>query len=453
MSEPVHTTMDRIAYARALVASRTQLDARVAELQSRIDAESKATEPARLAYFQRINFLANPSLLDGIIACKRRNDTAAGERIASEYRGLLTRMLESDPVYGLKPIKVDFNRLAPGARPFLAAPFLKLVVGGTFPHLDLDRSDANLDRLVYVTSGGPADLASWRSGLPALNAWFGTHYELTGATATTITLTRRLPLPASIPFAARDLKRGGLFVGIEMTQRQSAHIAFGELPSGTLIAGVAGTGKTNAMHVLLQSFLANLDLFTHVYLIDGKEGVSFHRRYANRHPKVTVLWDEQEVWDLTARLVADMAERNTRQRLAGIDKQSHDLVAVVIDEMATFTHKPSVSDKTLNKRHAQFIDELAVLARKGRSVGYKLMISAQEVSEAHVPLPVRNNCQTVISFRLAIDQHASMLFGQLADLPADPRKLGTGFAIIKNGETGAQMLVKFPFLPTVEHRS
>jgi hypothetical protein len=49
--------------------------------------------------------------------------------------------------------------------------------------------------------------------------------------------------------------------------------------------------------------------------------------------------------------------------------------------MGAFTQKPSLDSKNpANKAHAQFIDQLAMLARRGRSAGMRLIISAQEGS-------------------------------------------------------------------------
>lgn len=219
------------------------------------------------------------------------------------------------------------------------------------------------------------------------------------------------------------------------------------MTSGTFIPGASGTGKSNALHIIIQSLLTNLALFEAVYLIDGKDGVAFNR-YRHAAPgKLYVLWQDAEVWKLVGDLTALMRRRNELQRDRGIDNATDNFIAVVIDEMATFTAKPSVDSKNPdNKLHAKFIDDLTMLARRGRSTGLRLILSAQEPVVEQIPAGVRANCLTSLSFRLPVDAHATAMFGQLDGLPADPRRLLRGQALFKNGLSGEVRHVQFPVM-------
>jgi hypothetical protein len=445
-------TFEQFQHARTVVQSIMERRRAINLLRGQLDARDSTVDANDAVRCSRFAFRDNPNLLAGTLEILRKSRDPETVRLVNFWYGWLLEEMLDPLVPGARPRKVDFTSLTYAARPYLLGPFLNIVVGREFARLSFQGSHPEQGLLVYETQRGPSDPAIYRANLPTIASWLNSMWvpkdhtwTVAGHGPNHVTLQRREGLPRLLPFTDRCLKPGQLFLGFEAESHEPFHIPFADLTSGTLIPGAAGSGKTNGMHVILRSLFANLDQFAHVYLIDGKEGVAFHR-YAKMHPKVAVLWDEQEVWDLTSRLVAEMQQRNARQREAGIDKQSRDLVALVIDEMATYTHKPSVTDKALNKRHGQFVDELAMLARKGRSVGFKLMVSAQEISEAHVPLPVRNNCQTIISFRIGIDQHATMLFGQLTDLPADPRRLERGFALIKNSESGSLSMVKFPVI-------
>ncbi len=381
--------------------------------------------------------------LDGAIEAYRAMTNARNRALLHDsYARLLRDLAEPSPIH-----RVDFHALPHGARPHLLGPYLGNLVGGVFPRLCWDTSDIAKGTLTYVFPGGPADAIAWRQRLPDISAWLGHNWTLGRTTANTLTLIRRTPLPDTLPFVRSHLKPGTLFLGIDAETHQPATLPFAEMTSGTFIPGASGTGKSNALHIIIQSLLSNLHLFQAVYLIDGKDGVAFNR-YRNAAPgKVHVLWQDAEVWKLASDLTALMRQRNEEQRERGIDNATRDFIAVVIDEMATFTAKPSVDPKHPdNKLHAKFIDDLTMLARRGRSTGLRLILSAQEPVAEQIPASVRANCLTSLSFRLPVDAHATAMFGQLDGLPADPRRLLRGRALFKNGLSGEVRHVQFPVL-------
>ncbi|MGE3992867.1 hypothetical protein [Pseudorhodoplanes sp.] len=420
--------------------------AQMRRLEAVVAAARATTGAKRQAFDRRITFVADPNALAGIATLYRGQTTPLQRRITYEYDRLLQAI--TDPLMpGVRPLKVDFHALTAQARPYLVAAYLDLKIGGVLPRLCLTRSNPEQGRLVYIVTGGAVDVAQWRAALPRISAWLGGHWTLTASTSNTVTLERRTPLPASIPFRPDMLGRGRLFLGFDSETQAAVRLPFADMTSGTFVPGAAGTGKSNALHILVQSILANMQLFSAVYLVDGKDGVAFNR-YAGCHPKVKVLWEEADLWKLTSELVVTMRARNTAQREAGIDKTLKDFIAVVIDEMSTYTAKPSSDPKHAdNKTHAQFIDELAMLAKRGRSTGIRLIITAQEPVVADIPANVRANCLTTISFKLPIDAHAIAVFGQLEGLPTDPRQLGQGRALIKHGLLGTMQTVQFPLIP------
>lgn len=381
--------------------------------------------------------------LDGAISAYRAiKDERNRAMLRDGYERLLRDLAEPSPIR-----RIDFHALPHGARPYLLGPYLGNLVGGVYPRLCWDSSDIAKGILTYVFPGGPADGNAWRQRLPDISAWLGHTWTLGRTTANTLTLIRRAPLPDTLSFLRSYLKPGALFLGIDAETHQPATLPFAEMTSGTFIPGASGTGKSNALHIIVQSLLANLSLFEAVYFIDGKDGVAFNR-YRNAAPgKVHVLWQDAEVWKLAADLTQLMRQRNEAQRERNIDNATSDFIAVVIDEMATFTAKPSVDAKNPdNKLHAKFIDDLTTLARRGRSTGLRLILSAQEPVAEQIPASVRANCLTSVSFRLPVDAHATAMFGQLDGLPADPRRLLRGRALFKNGLSGEVRHVQFPVL-------
>ena len=381
--------------------------------------------------------------LDGALAAYRAMQDSRNQTMLHEaYLRLLRNLAEPSPF-----LRIDFHALPKDARPHLLGPYLGSLVGAAYPRLCWDTSDIARGTLTYVFPGGPADANTWRQRLPDISAWLGQTWTMGNATANTLTLIRRAPLPESLPFTRSLLKPGALFLGIDTETHRPAILPFAEMTSGTFIPGASGTGKSNALHIIIQSLLGNLAFFQAVYLVDGKDGVAFNR-YRHAAPgKVHVLWQDAEVWKLIGDLTALMRQRNEAQREQGIDNATRDFIAVVIDEMATFTAKPSVDAKHPdNKLHAKFIDDLTMLARRGRSTGLRLILSAQEPVAEQIPASVRANCLTSISFRLPVDAHATAMFGQLDGLPADPRRLLRGHALFKNGLSGEVRQVQFPVM-------
>lgn len=339
----------------------------------------------------------------------------------------------------------EFSHVPIANRPYALGAFLNLRVGDTFPALDLARSDVDGGRLVYFVNG-PLNIADWQPQMPRIASWLGGGWVIENTDATAITLVRRNPLPASFSFRQAMLKAGHIFAGINTTTHRPVHVPIADLPSGTLVVGAAGSGKSNGLHVLLRSVFSNLRMFDAVYLADGKLGEAF-ARYRDRHPKVKVLWEPEDLWALTERLVEQRKERNRHQTERGIDNARSGFIALVIDEMAVYTQKPSVDSKNpLNKQHLKFIDDLSQLALFGRSTGFRLIISAQQPVADHVPMSVKANCNTTIAFRLPTDQHVTSLFGQIDQLPVDPRKLTQGHALIHHGLAGTFDPVQFPVI-------
>lgn len=443
-------TAAHLAQARPLVTTNIQLTARLTKIRDDL-ARARALSARNTKLIgQRLDLRYTPKNLAGLAELFQRNPPNIRDRITFEYSWLLRDMIDplpSIPGPATKPLQIDFHALPLAARPYLIGPYLKVAPGNRFAHVCLARSRPASGHVVLIQPGGPVDADAWRGHLPAISAWLGGNWTLAAQDASTVTLMRREPLPAMIPFNPRHLKRGALFLGIDMATHLPAHIPFAAMSSGTFLPGQSGTGKSNALHVLIASLMANLDQFALIVLCDGKDGVAF-RRYEHAHPKVRVIWEERDLWSVTARLVAIMRARNARQRDAGIDNATTGFIALVIDEMPTFTAKPSSDGKSAdNKLHAQFLDDLNRIAMRGRSTGLRMLITSQRPVVEQIPASVRANCQTVIGFRLPMDTDATSVYGKIDGLIADPRKLPKGQALVLEGETGAYRSVQLPLMP------
>ncbi|KUO58135.1 MAG: hypothetical protein APF80_11920 [Alphaproteobacteria bacterium BRH_c36] len=430
-----------ITHAADLIRATEAEERYITVLGSLIEAAERARDIRWQERHELTAFQQHPDRLANAIALTKHPDPEVRSQVVYRYHRLLDEMRESS-IPGIKPVRLAFDTLAPAARPYLLAPYLDLAIGSKFPRLCLTRSKPDAGRLVYLSPGGPIDSETWRLRLGDISSWLGGAWSVESVDATSITLIQRVPLPAIIPFKRSLLRNAHLLVGIDINTHRPAYIPFADLSAGTYVPGTSGTGKSSALHILLRSIFANLDLFSAVYILDGKDGVGMYR-YTHLHPKIRVLYDEADVWQLMADLNDLMRQRNAEQRAAGIDKTTKDFVAVVIDELPTFITKPAGDGK---KDHAVFLDNIQRLAMRGRSAGIRMILVSQTPVAEQIPVTLRANCATTIGFRLPENAHATALFGQL-DSTNDPRKLPTGQAIVRLGDTGQVMTVQFPFAP------
>lgn len=443
-------TAAQLAQARTLVAKGAALSVQLSQLTPEAQRLRRLGELSDKHYNERCRLTRHPERLAGFAELAQRNTPRFQEMMAREYDFLLLEMFRPLPhiEQGLpapRPLQVDFHALPVAARPYLLGPYLGVHPGDRFARLCLKRSLPSRGRLVVIQNGGPVDADLWRGHLPRINAWLGGAWAVTEVTANTVTLVQRAELPAAIPMKPGYLRQGSLFLGFNIETQAPTYLPFVDLTSGTFIVGAAGSGKSNATHLIMHSILANLHLFQAVFCVDGKEGMTF-ARYRNAAPaKLRILSDEADLWKLTSQLVAVTRARNATLAKAGLDKAPNNFIAVIIEEMSTYTADPASTDKATRAAHTQFINDLASLARKGRSAGLKIIITAQDPTKEQVPTAVRANCQTSLIFRLGIDQHATTMLGELTPT-TDPRKLTTGRALLKR-DNGTVTTLQFPMMP------
>lgn len=414
------------------------------------DNQRRLARERREKLIEAENYAADMTRTNGIFARFAAAD-AAGDRehcaiIAEAVGALFPRFTGPEDERRDPP---RYAAMSWDARWLTLGAFLGIdAVRDQFPHLSVFDSDPDNDIYIYEHNG-PADLELWRRQLPKIRRHLDAAYSSPGEytvdlwrDASHVIVRRHEPLPQNLALDPAWLAPGEVLLGLDPTDQAPVRVPFAAW-THTLLCGASGTGKSNAIHVLLASLFNSLDLISAVYLVDGKDGVGL-ARYAGRDPKVSVLWELDEFAALLDRLSVVMTERNIAQRLAGIDNATDGFIIVLIDELATFVAPPYGADKEQKKAHGEMLGRLIALARRGRSVGIRLICTVQEPTEESLPVAVRNNLATVIAFALPIVQHAVAVFPDIASLPADPRTLPLGRAIYQNRLTGKTRLVQFP---------
>jgi hypothetical protein len=430
--------------AKRLIARIGQLETGVANLKRLLPAAKTAAEANARQRFERLSFTSNASNLAGIVELRRHTDPATVATIDREYQSLLTRMYDGYKSFQgphIPPHKVDFHALKQEGRCYLLGPFLDLSVGGSFAALDLDRSSPAQGQLVYVLAHGAVDLTKIRPHLPDICGWLGGDYELTDSSVNTFTLTRRSPLPNTIPFQASFLQDGHLFLGVSLATRRPHQVPISDL-SHFLITGTVGMGKSIALASIMRSLIHSLSAIHHVYCVDPG-GIAF-ARYAGLSPKITTHSKPEDFAAIAAQLTDLMEQREAQLGAARREKFTTDFVFLIIDEWPAYGTAEG-TDKKSKEAHGQFMKHVLALAKRGRKSGIRLILTTQVPTEQDIAPALRAALPGVLAFRMPLVAHASNVFQDMPNLPADPRTLARGRALYR-GTTGEVAYVQFPLI-------
>lgn len=432
----------RIAVAEGHI--RRKEEQQRAERQRQVDAE-RALEARRQVMREEESYSTTPGRTHGMFDRYRVYDPDRRTIIEQAVEHLMPRRFGEE--YHRRPYPV-WERLSTDGKWATLGAYLRInAVRDEYPRMVFDPEDWLHNRVSFRTVNGLADLNEWRQHLPGIRDYINPKLDFSvrlGASPNIVVVTYQQPLAAELAFDRCWHVPGHLFVGLDTSSHQPISVPFADLTS-TLVVGTAGFGKTNAMHGFIQSFLRSHEELDAIYLIDGKSGVGFNR-YADVHPKVTVLWQADDVAALMQRLIALMQSRNDAQREAGIDNATTGFIPVIIDELPAYIEPPSGDDKAEKQRHKQMVANIIALASRGRSVGIRLMVSVQTPNDTSLPVNVRANINTVLCFRLPIQQHVNSVFGAIDGLPVAPNRLLRGEAIYQNNLNGLQCQVKLPIV-------
>jgi S-DNA-T family DNA segregation ATPase FtsK/SpoIIIE len=175
--------------------------------------------------------------------------------------------------------------------------------------------------------------------------------------------------------------------------------------SGTVVAGLAGFGKTMLIaHLLGQLAPSPAVQFV---LIDGKGGPDYDRLFPRAWLSAKDdLTDVREVLRQVHRLMVD--RQGAIASVLGVTDTWHlgpspswPLVVVVIDEAHSFFHERKGTSPEV-KAHNAVVAELSrlveELVRKGRNVAIQVMLLTQRATGDAIPTRIRDNCQVAISF-------------------------------------------------------
>ncbi len=428
-----------IDLAKRLMVENNRLRAMVAQRKAILAETERVTGAHVAAWSDRIDFLWHPSRLAGIVDLRRRVPLDKQSEIDRHYSQLIERIAEGIPGTTIRPLKIDYHALAVPARPYLVPPF----IGIADCMLDLVASNPSTGLLRYVQTCRPVDMTAWRAALPNISGWLGGTYETTAHTVSTVTLERRTPLPSLIPYTTTMLAPGSLFLGIDVAARRLLHVPFADL-SHMLVTGSTGMGKSVALDTILRSCLVSPSV-AKVYAVDPS-GVAFGR-YAGTHAKLVTLSDPGALSELSTTLVTHVKTMEALLARTRRSKIETGFVILIIDEFPAYATSDNPDKKSdAYKAHQLFIANAMALGRRARKAGIRLIFVVQEPTERDISSGLRSVLPGVLAFRTPLLAHATALFGELTDLPADPRTLPRGRALYRDGTSGQITYVQFPVM-------
>jgi DNA segregation ATPase FtsK/SpoIIIE, S-DNA-T family len=175
--------------------------------------------------------------------------------------------------------------------------------------------------------------------------------------------------------------------------------------SGTVVAGLAGFGKTMLVaHLLGQLAPSPAVQFV---LIDGKGGPD----YDGLVPRawLSAKDDLNDVRDVLRRVHRLMVDRQAAiASVLGVTDAWHrgpsihwPLVLVVVDEAHSFFHErkgTAAEVKAHNAAVAELSRLVEELVRKGRNVAVQVLLLTQRATGDAIPTRIRDNCQVAVSF-------------------------------------------------------
>lgn len=311
--------------------------------------------------------------------------------------------------------------------------FLPLVIGadngrGSYDHLDFDLSDDATARYVYRAKQKGISMKLWTESLAAIETYLGGRWRVTPRDGATLTLSRLPEIPDVFALPDDALRPHDVFLGLDLNTGKPQHVGLSRL-SHTLIAGPTGMGKSVLLHQLMASVVFNLDAFESVHLVDLKYGLEL-QDYPALSSKFTLTSTGNEVPPLLDRLLAEMDRRGAMMREQRQTNWSGPLILVVIDEFADMLLAPEKKadrDSITNK--------LTRLTNLSRALGFRFWVQSQKFTADAIPTQIRNNLQSLVSFRMVSNQQAAMLFGGIEEFPTDVRNLRPGQVIYRDGLT------------------
>jgi S-DNA-T family DNA segregation ATPase FtsK/SpoIIIE len=175
--------------------------------------------------------------------------------------------------------------------------------------------------------------------------------------------------------------------------------------SGTVVAGLAGFGKTMLVaHLLGQLAPSPAVQFV---LVDGKGGPDYH--HLTPRAWLSAGDDLEQVREVLRQVHRLMADRQAAiAQVLGVTDAWHvgpspswPLVVVVVDEAHSFFHERKGTAAEV-KAHNALVAELSrlveELVRKGRNVAVQVLLLTQRATGDAIPTRIRDNCQVAISF-------------------------------------------------------
>lgn len=191
-----------------------------------------------------------------------------------------------------------------------------------------------------------------------------------------------------------------------------------------LIGGVARFGKTVAMKTMMNTLIMNNPDDIEIYILDLKAGLEFYKY--NALPQVkAVACDVYESAALLHHITQELKEKEVYFRENNytniVETPIRKRTFVLVDEGAELSPE-IIKDKNAKKAAEYCQGALSEIARIGQGLGLRLLFATQYPTAQAVPMQVKMNIVTRLSFICASNIASKVLLDQSGaeDLPAIP---------------------------------
>lgn len=190
-----------------------------------------------------------------------------------------------------------------------------------------------------------------------------------------------------------------------------------------LAGGVTRYGKTVFLKEIFTTLLLNNPSDVEFYILDLKAGLEFYK-YSGLPQVKDVACDVYEATQTLDKIVSDLKEQEKLFRSKGytniVDTPIKKRTFIIVDEGAELSPKLVSKEK---QKYAFFCQAaLGEIARIGGGLGYRLIFATQYPTKEAVPMQVKMNIVSRISFICAEQVGSRVLLDEVGaeDLPAIP---------------------------------
>jgi S-DNA-T family DNA segregation ATPase FtsK/SpoIIIE len=210
------------------------------------------------------------------------------------------------------------------------------------------------------------------------------------------------PMPEKLPYTDNMQGKGWKVpVGQSRSKNEMVYHDFEAIPHMSM-GGATRYGKSQFLHMMINTLIANKPDHVRFTLVDLKGGVEFSD-YENIKQVSSMATEPEEVSASLKTVFDEMKEKQIKQRKKGFKnvQQAKDPIRhfVIIDEVGELNPDEAVTkeEKALRQQCQTYMSQIA---RLGAGLGYRLILATQYGTGDIIPRQCKQNSDAKICFRV-----------------------------------------------------